>query len=155
MDVSEKGFIIREKYNTRAFIYYNDKIDPEIIRFTLAHELGHYCLGHNTDDSSTDKEANCFARNFLCPIPVTERFALEDISDCCNIFDVTPPAAEVVLDKRNTDRYYIESTFYSSTYQLFNLDCLTKEAQLRRYSAHTMRAFADFADSGSPVRSII
>lgn len=102
-NVSDRGFIFRDgKY---GIICYNDDQDPGTIRFALAHELGHYVLKHTEEEASriTDQEANCFARNFLSPVPVTEQFDLNSINDCCDIFDITPPAAEVVLDKRKLD----------------------------------------------------
>ena len=73
--------------NGRYIIVYNEMISPsERIRFTLAHELGHIILGHLKElglevmqrlwvekslyDVMED-EANCFARNLLCPPQAT------------------------------------------------------------------------------------
>ena len=67
----------------RFVIVYNENIVPEErIRFTLAHELGHIFLGHHAEVNMgilsrawvqkslydiLEDEANCFARNLLCP----------------------------------------------------------------------------------------
>lgn len=143
LNVSERGYICRE--GKKAIIFYNDRIDPEIIRFTIAHELGHFVLGHMDETSSADKEANCFARNFLCPVPVTDYWELADVGECCDIFDITPPAAQVVLDKKHLDRINTDSGLYQNTVQLLGLPSLTKEAQLKHHSARAMRAFVDFS----------
>lgn len=142
-NVSERGYICRE--GNRAVIFYNDRIEPETIRFTLAHEFGHYVLGHTNDNSVTDREANCFARNFLCPVPVTDYWGLKDIDECCDIFDITPPAAQVVLDKKRLDRINTDLALYQDTVQILELPSLTKKAQLSQHSARLMRAVIDFS----------
>lgn len=64
-------------------IVYNEKATPQNrIRFTIAHELGHIFLGHHEELGQRilqrlwvekslydvmEDEANCFARNLLCP----------------------------------------------------------------------------------------
>jgi len=142
LNISDRGYICRK--GKRAVIFYNDRINPEIIRFTLAHELGHYVLGHTEDNSVTDREANCFARNFLCPVPATDCWKLKDVSECCDIFDITPPAAQVVLDKKCLDHINTDIGLYQRTAQLLGLPALTKEVQLENHSSRTMRALLDF-----------
>lgn len=70
-------------------IAYNDTKADYLIRFSLAHELGHYALGHLEDFNETvlryrgnnltetkygvlEKEANCFARNLISPAPIAD-----------------------------------------------------------------------------------
>ena len=68
-------------------IYYNEKKKKERIRFTIAHEMGHIFLNHHyahaqailkrayPEDSfykALENEANCFARNLLCPPQYTK-----------------------------------------------------------------------------------
>jgi len=142
LNVSERGYIYRE--GKRAIIFYNDRITPEIIRFTIAHELGHYVLGHTVDDSVTDREANCFARNFLCPVPATDYWGIKDVDECCDVFDISPPAAQVVLDKKYLDHINTDVSLYQNTVRLLGLASLTKESQLQHHSARKMRAFLDF-----------
>jgi len=72
----------REQY----IVYYNDtKQKVGLARFTIAHELGHIFLEHHNKANTNvllrkgisqslysvfEKEANCFARNFLAPYPL-------------------------------------------------------------------------------------
>ena len=68
-----------------VIFYNNDPNQGNRIRFTIAHELGHYALKHHEEGYSgllshpgvndalyavMEEEANCFARNFLAP-PMT------------------------------------------------------------------------------------
>lgn len=76
---SEYGYTIYDPKSQKYLIFYNDKKNIATIRFTLAHELGHVLLKHTVDDSVARKEASCFARNLLCPVPVIDRFNLQSI----------------------------------------------------------------------------
>lgn len=71
-------------------ILYNDTVDNNgRIRFTIAHELGHYLLKHNEKSKKTslsrysltneeydvfEKEANYFAKRLLAPIPLVNLY---------------------------------------------------------------------------------
>ena len=71
--------------NTKILINADDSVPRK--NFTVAHELGHYLLGHNEENGYTvllrnpdamaktpiEQEANCFAANLLVP----ERFLRE------------------------------------------------------------------------------
>lgn len=92
---SEDGCIWRRGDNTHT-IFYNDTIDNKArIRFTLAHELGHFLLRHNeiagttmslrndikeddyidsVQDEIFEKEANYFAKRLLAPIPLIDSY---------------------------------------------------------------------------------
>ena len=50
------------------FILYNDNMDINRIRFTIAHEIGHIALGHEESNDETESEADYFARHLLVPI---------------------------------------------------------------------------------------
>ena len=142
LNVSDRGFIVKNA--KESIIFYNDFATLEITRFTLGHELGHYILKHTEETFATDKEANCFARNLLCPIPVTEAFKLDNVDDCCDIFDISPSAARVVLDKRSTDLCNISDSLYRKVYEIFDLKHLTKEMQLKQCFLHFLQTIADF-----------
>lgn len=76
--------------NTEFLILYNDQVPNKgRIRFTLAHELGHYILKHNEKTEKTkltrysltqdeydvfEKEANYFAKRLLAPIPLVYNY---------------------------------------------------------------------------------
>ena len=81
------------KTDTQTYILlYNDTIDnKERIRFTIAHELGHYILKHNevtdkttlsrytlTEDEYNvfEKEANFFAKHLLVPFPILGNYVM-------------------------------------------------------------------------------
>ena len=94
-------------------------------RFTLAHELGHHCLGHgpgwdnssSLSDESDPKEssANRFAAEFIAPTPAVEKFVgelddssptLELVCRVSNHFAFSPQAARIRLETTGivTDR---------------------------------------------------
>lgn len=117
---SEHGFSIRNPHTGMVEIYYNDTKDYSTIRFTLAHELGHIVLEHNEDNDISQKEANCFARNLLCPIPVIDELKLKTVNALVEVFEVGELMAVVSLNYFESDRYYIrkdlENTLRFRTY---------------------------------------
>ncbi|WP_438491063.1 ImmA/IrrE family metallo-endopeptidase [Paenibacillus sp. IHBB 3054] len=80
---SEEGCCYYNEAKKDYLILYNDLVQtPGRVRWTLAHELGHYVLKHNEISDRTtlgrsslskseydvlEKEANCFARSLLAP----------------------------------------------------------------------------------------
>lgn len=133
LNVSEKGFIV--KRGELFLMFYNDTLDDEIIRFTLAHELGHYSLDHQEDNEATDKEANCFARNILSPVPIRDYLSISEVSECCDAFNISPPAAEVVLDKCNLDRINTDFDVYQEVVKLFALRLFPKKTTFTQATA--------------------
>lgn len=112
MENSEFGFTIVS--GTRRIILYNENCSIGCIRFTIAHEIGHAVLGHSKEhDQASEKEANCFARNFLCPIPLVHIMECQTVSDYIHAFNVTEKMACVSFDKRESDYYYIENNLYN------------------------------------------
>jgi Zn-dependent peptidase ImmA (M78 family) len=109
---SEFGFTILDLKNNRHIIYYNDYKDSKTIRFTLAHELGHIKLGHDEDNKRTNREANCFARNILCPVQLIDGFNLSTADDYVECFDISRPMAEVSLAHFKSDSHYISRRNY-------------------------------------------
>jgi len=107
---SEFGFTMVQ--GGRRIILYNERKGLEIIRFTLAHELGHCVLGHISDDDISNKEANCFARNLLCPIPVIKELRIESVNDYMEIFAVSEPMAAASMSCASWDYKLIEETLY-------------------------------------------
>ena len=110
---SDYGFTIRDFKNDRYEVYYNDRKCDTTIRFTLAHELGHIVLKHHKDGDKEDKEANCFARNYLCPIPAAMEMKLETIKDYIDCFFVSEPMAEVSMNFRKRDYTNISNFNYN------------------------------------------
>lgn len=100
---SKFGFSVIDSNTNNCIIFYNNKKSKEVIRFTLAHELGHYILGHLIDGDKENKEANCFARNFLCPIPIIDVLDIYDCEEYSLLFDVSEPMAKVAVKYRYCD----------------------------------------------------
>lgn len=113
---SEYGFSSRMIGTNNYELLYNDRKDLTTIRFTLAHELGHILLGHNVDEPKENKEANCFARNFLCPIPAITEFKIDSIHDYTNTFYVSEPMAEIAIKLKKADYRNITSYNYWNYY---------------------------------------
>lgn len=109
---SEYGFTVADYYSNKFLIYCNDLKDDTTIKFTLAHELGHIVLGHTEDNEITNKEANCFARNLLCPIQIIDGFQLETVSDYIECFHISEPMAKASIGNKKSDEYYITAHNY-------------------------------------------
>ncbi|MCD8357482.1 MAG: ImmA/IrrE family metallo-endopeptidase [Clostridia bacterium] len=116
---SESGFIQHDFLTNRSIIFYNDLEDFRIVRFTLAHEFGHFVLNHAMDNEITNAEANCFARNLLCPVPLADLLDLQNPDDYSDCFIVSPPAALVAYNFRSNDRYYLNKDMYDSAQEAF------------------------------------
>ena len=114
---SEYGsvFKLKDKYE----LIYNDSKDNKTNRFTVAHELGHIILRHNLEDANEEKEANCFARNILCPIPIINSLGLKTIVDYMTVFDVSAPMANASYNNQKSDDYYINYGLYNTIDELF------------------------------------
>lgn len=111
---SETGFTVYDTKNIRWIIFYNDTKCETTVRFTLAHELGHILLNHSWDSEAHDREANCFARNILAPVPVRDDYNLQTVDDYSECFNISDYAARVAIDKYSNDKYYITRENYGT-----------------------------------------
>ena len=51
---SQDAILQKESYSGKSIIFYNDEIPvKERVKFSIAHELGHYILKHNTSDHTS------------------------------------------------------------------------------------------------------
>lgn len=114
---TDLGVCCYELKSGRYIIYYNSDHSEGLIRFTIAHELGHIFLEHHTmvgtdifnrsflprnEYEEYEKEANAFARNLLSPAPL----AWDLIQECKNgqnshvqqAFKITSTAANVRIN---------------------------------------------------------
>lgn len=112
---SEEGCLWMRS-DSQYIILYNDAVDNTgRIRFTLAHELGHYLLKHNEKTKKTllarysltseeydvfEKEANYFAKRLLAPIPLVDLY----VASWSRIY---PECIEFAFDTSYTVAYYI------------------------------------------------
>lgn len=110
---SEHGYTLYKPAKQQWIICYNDTKCERTIRFTLAHELGHVVLKHQDDDIISRCEADCFARNVLCPVPLRDGFNLSTKEDYCECFNISEPMAEITLDLNKNDNYYITKDNYN------------------------------------------
>lgn len=108
---SEHGFTAKHKND--YIIYYNEQKDTTTIRFTLAHELGHIILGHTRDGYAENQEANCFARNLLCPIPAIIEMSLQTENEYIDAFNISEPMAYYAMKHRSSDYHYISRDNYN------------------------------------------
>lgn len=105
-NISADGFTTIDYETNEFIIHYNDSIIEERKCFTLGHEIGHIIMNHhieykkdilcNNEDvkNKLEKEANCFARNFLSPsiiIKKLEDYICEPLNenDIVNIFKIS------------------------------------------------------------------
>lgn len=100
----EDGFTWINPRNDKVEIFFNDRICPkERIKFTLPHELGHICLGHNlTTEVETYREkseADMFAREFYCPQAFMINYKLKTASDLVSAFKISYSYANILLIK--------------------------------------------------------
>lgn len=105
---------------TNSEIVINDEESPQRKNFTIAHELGHYLLGHvgNKDydvlyrkpiaeqtNKPMEQEANCFAANLLVPEYMLKKYLAEypfaNNYQLANIFGVS---TEVIGFRKQTLR---------------------------------------------------
>lgn len=106
IELSEFGFSI--VHGTQRIILYNENNSLGCIRFTLAHEIGHAILNHDgEEDPVSEREANCFARNLLCPVPVAVGLEIKTPADYTSVFNVTEIMAKNTIKNISSDRYYI------------------------------------------------
>lgn len=111
---SEYGFTVADYNKNRFIIYYNDWKDEKTLRFTIVHELGHITLEHETDNETTNREANCFARNLLCPVQIVKEYQLSTAQDYMKCFDISEPMAKAAIGNFKSDMYYISNDLYNN-----------------------------------------
>lgn len=115
---SEDGALWYQTVTDTYILLYNDTVtNKERIRFTIAHELGHYVLKHNEKTEKTilsrynltedeyntfEKEANFFAKHLLVPFPVLGNYNMffhrMDARFIRTVFQVSYSVASYVID---------------------------------------------------------
>ncbi len=106
------------------YVVYDDALPNEVIRFTLAHELGHIVLGHNlTEDMheralfdnlkpSKEREADTFASRLLAPACVLWGLKIKDAEDIARLCSISLPAAKVRAARM--EKLYKKNKFLTS-----------------------------------------
>lgn len=123
---SEDGALWFDSDTNNYVILYNANIfNKARIRFTIAHELGHFFLKHMEETNKTiisryilprdeydrmEKEANYFAKRFLAPIPAIDDFLQYkqkiNIYDISMIFDISNAASKNVIKNLHSQSIY-------------------------------------------------
>ncbi len=116
--VSDYGYTLRRP-GGRSMILYNADQSPESIRFTVAHELGHLMLCHPSDAGPLDWQADCFARQLLCPLPYADELGLREAAAYQMVFSVTRDVAEQALSQRREDRALLDPALYAAVRRQF------------------------------------
>lgn len=121
---SELGFITQGGRSGNSIIFFNDRVEFAVRRFTVCHELGHIVMGHSDDTPAADKEASCFARNLLCPLPLRRELSITQVGDAAEIFHISLPAAKVAAEKTETDFYHVDKALYGELARQLLFSCL-------------------------------
>lgn len=114
MASSEHGFTVADYANNHFIVFFNNLKDDSTIRFTLMHELGHIILMHSSDNDTSKKEANCFARNILCPVQIVREYKLKSAKEYSECFGISMPMANACIGHFKSDMYYITNELYNA-----------------------------------------
>ncbi len=88
-----------DAFSWEGLILYNDEIHTNRQTFSLAHELGHYILGHAIKRSSTEEqEANYFASHILAPRMAVHYSRSKNHVHVSRLFNISLEAAEIAFD---------------------------------------------------------
>jgi len=110
-EVSSDGFGVAMS-DERYTIYVNDQRNTQRIRFTIAHEIGHFILGHDSKLKSgrisqerADAEADFFAAKLLVP-----NWAIEclKIKDNCSIIAAFGVSHECACYRLNSYKSWVK-----------------------------------------------
>ena len=112
---SEFGFTILRRSDNARIILYNETKPYCNMRFTIAHEIGHAVLNHSEENQQwEEQEANCYARNLLCPVPAVYAFDAQTDSDYVNMFTVSEQMANISNGKKELDKLNISNSNWSA-----------------------------------------
>ena len=107
----------------RSMILYNDRMPLPTVRFSVAHELGHILLRHrqNADNyDALEREADCFARNLLCPVSTEDYLGGfdGDPDAFVRVFGVSEYMAKICAVYRSSDYHYADKTLLTELTEL-------------------------------------
>ena len=105
-----KGFTLLK--NDEYIIFYDEKQDSQLIRFVIAHELGHIFLNHfkiklsNNNIHIVEEEANIFAVSLLIPIYILDKTYIKEFKDISKICDIPLNFLQFIKLKHNKNKIY-------------------------------------------------
>lgn len=110
---SNEGCCWLDPKSMQYIIFYNDQVENTgRMRWTIAHEIGHFILKHNELSNKTifnrnsltkeeydvyEKEANCFARTLLAPPHVISNVGKIDVFSLSSICEISVEAANNII----------------------------------------------------------
>ena len=112
---ADLGFLSGYLDKSKRTIFVNSSELPVRQRFTIAHELGHYCLEHGSsnrntsipnwftkDDPSKERDANQFAADLLMPAiavkALYDEMGIKDPRRLCELLGVSASALNIRLN---------------------------------------------------------
>lgn len=110
---SNSGATHYDPDSNRYLILYNASMNQGRILWTLAHEIGHICIGHleaieeaeiaYTEQRDSydqfESEADYFAWNFLAPLPVMREMGIRSESEIRTTYGLSAQAAALQYDR--------------------------------------------------------
>lgn len=120
LEDGEKGKVLTNGHDW--IIVYDDTQPVPVCRFTLAHELGHFFLGHDlkyakyagiqefVGKGKSEKQADAFATRLLCPACILHDLKLttaEQIAATCRVpLDVAARRADRMRELNERNRFF-------------------------------------------------
>lgn len=117
LEISDHGFLDNDNHD----IIINDSVTVKDQRFTAAHELGHFLLGHQKNNILNEAEANFFASCLLCPFPIADFFGLSSAEQYEQVFDVPKEWAHFAFENAEQTSRFIPKCQSDYIKNLMNL----------------------------------
>lgn len=117
------NLLIKDQFSTPIFyIWYNDEMPEERVRWTIAHEIGHIMLGHLEESQLAEAEADYFA-GILLVAPIFKRVQkLTTIPDVQRIFGLNIEATTHTIS-RYKNRYMYGNILKKSESRICQVFC--------------------------------
>lgn len=140
---------------TTHILLYDDTRDRNLMRFVVAHELGHYFLGHHTEQAkyinceehhkrpTFEVQADMFAMRLLCPACVLHALEVKSKEEIMELCVVPEDVAEnrykrmLVLNKRNK---FLTSPLEQKVYEQFESYISNVKAQRLNSSPENLQS---------------
>lgn len=104
LGISEDGFALlkiegHEPFMAKQwYVFYNDEMSKERIRFTVMHEIGHIVRKHTEESDLAEAEANFFAKYSLAPPPLVHEISPDDYLDIASAFEISKESASYAME---------------------------------------------------------
>ncbi|MBP3365927.1 MAG: ImmA/IrrE family metallo-endopeptidase [Treponema sp.] len=106
MHCSDDGFLLFNIDRGCYQVYYNDRMPPERIRFTIMHEIAHIMLEHTKHTAKNEQEANFFAKTALVPLGMIYKLRLSNSFEIADTFGISIEFARNIVAQYNKSMIY-------------------------------------------------